>query len=58
MAIDMFVRIRSELRMMETEIEKTVAECKQIYNENDLLRNKIKELEEEIEKLKETKKGE
>jgi septal ring factor EnvC (AmiA/AmiB activator) len=58
MAIDMFVRIRSELRMMETEIEKTVAECKQIYNENDLLRKKIKELEEEIEKLKETKKGE
>jgi septal ring factor EnvC (AmiA/AmiB activator) len=58
MAIDMFVRIRSELRMMETEVEKTVAECKQIYNENDLLRKKIKELEEEIEKLKETKKGE
>jgi predicted nuclease with TOPRIM domain len=48
MAIDLFVRIRSELRILEQETERNMAECKIVYNENIRLREKIKELEDEV----------
>jgi hypothetical protein len=45
MAIEFLAKIRSDLRMYEAYIERTLEQCRELLSENVRLRERIQELE-------------
>lgn len=52
MAIEMFTRMRGEMRMMEQEVEKVIHEAKKLYEENQMLLRLVDNLQNELKTLK------
>ena len=50
MAIESFIRVRAELRMIENDVEKILAQAKEIHNENQRLNALVDDLQQQLKK--------